>query len=102
MEREMVPHIPLANLLDTRTDAPGTHGDAPRGATMRTVLRIFTRDLKRILHNPAAIVIALGVCIIPSLYAWTNIIANDDPYRNTSTIPIAVGPFIATTRRGVV
>ena len=57
---------------------------------MRTIARIFVRDLKRILRNPVAIVITIGVCIIPSLYAWTNIIANDDPYRNTSTIPIAV------------
>ena len=57
---------------------------------MRTVLRIFTRDLKRILHNPAAIVIALGVCIIPSLYAWINILANWNPYENTATVPVAV------------
>ncbi|MBM6907920.1 YhgE/Pip family protein [Collinsella intestinalis] len=57
---------------------------------MRTIARIFVRDLKRISRNPVAIVITIGVCIIPSLYAWTNIIANDDPYRNTSTIPIAV------------
>ena len=57
---------------------------------MRTVLRIFTRDLRRILHNPAAIVIALGVCIIPSLYAWINILANWNPYENTATVPVAV------------
>lgn len=57
---------------------------------MRTAFKIFRRDLKRILANPVAIVIAIGVAIIPSLYAWFNILANWDPYENTSTVPIAV------------
>ena len=57
---------------------------------MRLAARIFLRDLKRIATNGVAIIIALGVCIIPSLYAWVNILANWDPYKNTSTVPIAV------------
>ena len=57
---------------------------------MRTAFDIFKRDLKRIFVNPVAIIIAIGVCIIPSLYAWFNILANWDPYENTSTVPIAV------------
>ena len=57
---------------------------------MKTVFRIFLRDLKRIGTNWVAVVIALGVCLIPSLYAWVNILANWDPYNNTSTVPIAV------------
>ena len=57
---------------------------------MRTVLRIFARDLKRLAKNPAAIIVTIGVAIIPSLYAWFNILANWDPYENTSTMPIAV------------
>ncbi|MGN0286488.1 MAG: YhgE/Pip family protein [Atopobiaceae bacterium] len=57
---------------------------------MKTVLRIFLRDLKRILRNPVALIVTLGVCIIPSLYAWFNILANWDPYENTSGIAIAV------------
>ena len=57
---------------------------------MRKVLKIFARDLKRLLKNPVAIVVTLGVAIIPSLYAWFNILANWDPYENTSTVPIAV------------
>ena len=57
---------------------------------MSTVFRIMLRDLKRILTNPVGLVITLGVCIIPSLYAWTNIVANNDPYENTSTVPVAV------------
>lgn len=34
--------------------------------------------------------IAIGLCIIPSLYAWFNIYSNWDPYANTKNIKIAV------------
>ena len=57
---------------------------------MRTVFAIYVRDLKRILKNPVALVVTLGVAIIPSLYAWCNIIANWDPYSNTGNIQVAV------------
>lgn len=57
---------------------------------MKTVFAIFFRDLKRLIHNPAAVIVALGVCVLPSLYAWFNIIANWDPYKNTSDIAIAI------------
>ncbi|WP_165777345.1 YhgE/Pip domain-containing protein [Bifidobacterium primatium] len=54
------------------------------------ILRIFRRDLLRLLRNPVAVVITLGVALIPSLYAWFNIIANWDPYSNTGNIQVAV------------
>lgn len=57
---------------------------------MSKSLQICVRDLKRILRNPVAIVIVLGVCAVPCLYAWINIAANWDPYENTSGIPVAV------------
>lgn len=57
---------------------------------MRTAFRIFARDLRRIVTSPVALVVTLGVCLIPSLYAWINILANWDPYLNTGTVPIAV------------
>ena len=34
--------------------------------------------------------VTLGVCVIPSLYAWYNIVANWDPYGNTQGIKIAI------------
>ena len=40
--------------------------------------------------NPVALVVTLGVCVIPSLYAWYNIVANWDPYGNTQGIKIAI------------
>ena len=42
------------------------------------------------LHNPIALAIAVGVAIVPCLYAWLNIASNWDPYSNTSTMPVAV------------
>ena len=52
--------------------------------------QIFKRDVLRLLRNPVAMVITIGVCIIPSLYAWYNIAANWDPYGSTAGVKIAV------------
>lgn len=57
---------------------------------MRNILAIFKDDLKKISHNYVAIIIMAGLIIIPSLYAWFNIVANWDPYANTGNIAIAV------------
>lgn len=57
---------------------------------MNTILRIFRHDFRGICRNMFALIIALGLCIIPSLYAWFNIYSNWDPYANTSSIKIAV------------
>ena len=57
---------------------------------MSTILRIFIKDLRGICRNIFALVIAIGLCIIPSLYAWFNIYSNWDPYANTASIKIAV------------
>lgn len=51
---------------------------------------IFRRDLKRIFTNPVAIIVTLGIAILPSAYAWLNIIANWNPYENTQNISVAV------------
>lgn len=57
---------------------------------MRTIFTIFFRDIKRLCSNWVAVLVVLGVCLIPSLYAWFNIAANMDPYSNTQGIRIAV------------
>ena len=57
---------------------------------MKTALAIFSRDLRRILRNPVALIVTLGVAIIPALYAWFNVAASWDPYGNTSGIKVAV------------
>lgn len=57
---------------------------------MKTAFQILKRDLKRLLRNPFAALVVVGVCILPSLYAWFNIAANMDPYSNTQGIKVAV------------
>lgn len=57
---------------------------------MKKAFQIFKRDIKRLFHNRAALLIVIGVCILPSLYAWFNIAANMDPYVNTAGIKIAI------------
>lgn len=64
---------------------------------MKQAFRIFFRDVKRLSRNVVAILIVIGVCILPSLYAWFNIASNYDPYSNTSQIKIAV----ANNDRGI-
>ena len=51
---------------------------------MKKVMEIFKRDISRLVKSPAAIIVAVGMCIIPALYAWFNIAANRDPYGNTA------------------
>ena len=57
---------------------------------MKNIWKIFTGDLKKLVKQPFALVIIIGLCVIPSLYAWFNIFANCDPYANTGGIPVAV------------
>lgn len=57
---------------------------------VKKAFQIFKRDILRLLKNPVALVITIGVCVIPSLYAWYNIVANWDPYGNTANIKVAV------------
>lgn len=57
---------------------------------LKHIFAIYKRDLKNILHNPVALLIMLGLLILPSLYAWVNIVACWDPYGNTNGIKVAV------------
>ena len=45
---------------------------------MKTAFQIFRRDVRRLLKNRAATLVMIGVCLLPSLYAWFNIAANMD------------------------
>ena len=57
---------------------------------MKNIGIIFRRDIKGLLKNFLALVIAVGICALPALYAWFNIYANWDPYSNTGNVKIAV------------
>lgn len=57
---------------------------------MKNAIKVFKRDMKNLSKNPIALIIIIGLCFIPSLYAWINIKACWNPYENTSTVPIAI------------
>ncbi len=57
---------------------------------MRNILTIFKTDVRNICSHFFPLVIAIGLCALPALYAWFNIYANWDPYANTGNIQIAV------------
>lgn len=57
---------------------------------MKNVFKIYKRDLRRLSRNAIAMIIAIGISVIPALYAWFNIAANWDPYGSTNGIKVAV------------
>ncbi|HFU3700565.1 TPA: YhgE/Pip family protein [Streptococcus suis] len=57
---------------------------------MKNIFTIFKRDLQKINGNVIALIVLLGICIVPCLYAWFNIAASWDPYTNTEGIKVAV------------
>ncbi len=57
---------------------------------INVVRDIFVRDIKRLAHNWVAVIVVLGIMVLPSLYAWFNIGANMDPYSNTGNIKVGV------------
>ena len=58
---------------------------------MITIFRVFLSDVKRLRSNVVAIVIIMGLSIIPALYAWFNIKACWDPYGKEATSQIKIG-----------
>lgn len=59
---------------------------------MKNIWRIFRSDWQRISASVVAVVVVMGLCLIPCLYAWFNIFSNWDPYGpdSTSNIRVAV------------
>ena len=57
---------------------------------MKQIWRIYTTDIRNVARHWAAIVIIIGLTILPSLYAWFNIKASWDPYGSTKDVPIAI------------
>ena len=44
----------------------------------------------KIHKNVIAMIVIMGITVIPTLYAWFNISASWDPYGNTGNISVAV------------
>ncbi|SFH81017.1 putative membrane protein [Pseudobutyrivibrio sp. OR37] len=56
---------------------------------MKTVKKIFVDDVVGLVKNYFALVIVIGICFLPALYAWFNIYSNWDPYGNTGALKFA-------------
>lgn len=54
------------------------------------VFLLFAHDVRTIFKNRSTVIILLGLCFLPSLYAWINIYACWDPYANTGNLPVAI------------
>lgn len=52
---------------------------------MKNIWRVYISDLRKITTNVVALSIVMGLCVIPSLYAWFNIMSNWDPYGESAT-----------------
>ncbi|WP_236028007.1 YhgE/Pip domain-containing protein [Bifidobacterium pongonis] len=51
---------------------------------------IFKRDMCHATRNVIAVIVSMGLVVVPALYAWFNIAASWDPYGNTKALKVAV------------
>ncbi|GAA0077766.1 YhgE/Pip domain-containing protein [Clostridium sp. CTA-5] len=58
---------------------------------MKNIFEIYKKDMKNIFTNYAALIVVIALCMLPSLYAWFNIIASWDPYSPKATSQIKIG-----------
>ncbi|MDO4797629.1 MAG: YhgE/Pip domain-containing protein [Coriobacteriales bacterium] len=64
---------------------------------MRRILAVFMRDFNHVRGNAIALLVCMGLAIMPSLYAWFNIAGGWDPYANTGQVKVA----LANSDRGI-
>ena len=59
---------------------------------MKNVLNIIRHDFHRLTSSVVAMVVLMGIIVVPSLFAWFNVMSNWDPFQPESTgrIPVAV------------
>ena len=67
---------------------------------MKNVIKIIASDIKRLSTNVVAMVVIIGLTVIPCLYAWFNILSNWDPYGESATTNLQVA--VASSDQGIV
>lgn len=60
---------------------------------MKNIIRVIRSDARHLVGNMVAIVITIGLGIIPALYAWFNIMSNWDPYGKDATFQMHIAVF---------
>ncbi len=48
---------------------------------MKNIFGIFRADFRRISNSVVASVVIIGLCLVPCLYAWFNILSNSGSLR---------------------
>lgn len=66
---------------------------------MRNIIDIIAKDIKKLSVNVVAMVVIIGLTVIPCLYAWFNILSNWDPYGPDATKNLQVA--VATSDQGI-
>ena len=66
---------------------------------MKNIIKIIASDIKRISTNVVAMVVIMGLTVIPCLYAWFNILSNWDPYGEDATSNLQVA--VASSDQGI-
>lgn len=57
---------------------------------MGNVLRVFARDVKRLITVPPALLVVIALIVLPSLYTWFNVAGFWNPYDNTESLRVCV------------
>lgn len=65
---------------------------------MNTFKEIFSSDIRGICRSKFAVLVMVGLVLIPCTYAWFNIYASWNPYGNTSELKVAVACEDSGTR----
>ena len=57
---------------------------------MGNVDRILKRDIIRLFRSPAAMIVAMALLVLPSIYTWYNVVAFWNPYESTGGLQVCV------------
>lgn len=57
---------------------------------MRGIWMLVRRDVARATSNTMAIIVVVGLSVLPSLFTWFNVIASWDPFANVDELTVAV------------
>ncbi|MFV0432400.1 MAG: YhgE/Pip family protein [Leucobacter sp.] len=57
---------------------------------MKNIATLFRHDLRTATRNVIALIVLFGVVIIPSFFAWFNVLSSWDPFSNVKDLKVAV------------
>lgn len=57
---------------------------------MKQIFAVIRRDFAHVRSNAIALLVCVGLVVMPSLYAWFNIAGGWDPYGNTGQVHVAL------------